>query len=319
MTAIFSAVNAGVVFQVSDRLISLVDRRGKVVGDHDAASNKTVVVVGPDAMVSISYSGLAYLEGVPTDAWLARWASGNPELSPRGGMSLARRVPMQAQAILDRLLAGLEAQTARDRKSGLEIVVAGRQARRNNEAVPVLWRISARPDEPPELVRRDTGHRRMTALSFESIGSADKGIVDDLATIVDGRTVRTGEDADAVEGTLVRAMREAARAGPGIGPSSMSVRLWTDDLPHVSARYWPVEPEDTTLSDGTAVPAAYSPWLVTPKAIIGPALYFGGRGGASPEGVSFEVYVPPGPVWDGDTLLAGFDTPDRAPPPAGRE
>lgn len=169
----------------------------------------------------------------------------------------------------------------------------------------------------PSLVRTDPGHRRTMALSIEAIGNADERIVRELTERLEGQEVRTSIDADALETELVQAVRQAADAGVGIGPNCMSVRLWSENQPRIFARYWPAEDEQIRTSGGTLVPAAYSPWLITPKAIVGPAIHFGGPGGMSPEGVTFEVYVPPGPVWDGDTLIAGFDTRDRPPPPRG--
>lgn len=81
-------------------------------------------------MMSISYAGLAYLDDLPTDVWLARWASGNPDLGPKGGVSLALQVPMHVQAILDRIANGLERGLARiPHKHRIDVVLAGRQAR----------------------------------------------------------------------------------------------------------------------------------------------------------------------------------------------
>lgn len=54
------------VLQVSDRRITRLDT-GKI---HPLA-NKNVVFVPTDGIVTIGYTGLAYLEGVPTDTWIA--------------------------------------------------------------------------------------------------------------------------------------------------------------------------------------------------------------------------------------------------------
>lgn len=37
----------------------------------DPEANKTIVYVARDAIVSIGYTGRAYLEGRPTDQWIA--------------------------------------------------------------------------------------------------------------------------------------------------------------------------------------------------------------------------------------------------------
>ncbi len=270
-------------------------------------------------MMSIGYTGIAYLDRVPTDVCLARWASGSADLGVNGGMTLARQLPMQVQAIVDRIMEGLENSlgSVAPEHGGVEVSIAGRQGRRNDEAVPMLWRISAEPGNRPNLVRHNPGHRRASTVLFEAVGSADTRAVNELAERVAHREVKTFADADALEVELVQGVRRAAKVSRGVGPNCMSVRLWTEDHPHVIARYWPVDDEVAETSGGQIVPAAYSPWLITPTVIQGPAIHFGGGpGGWSPEGVTFEVHVPPGPVWDGEMLIAGFDVHRRKPPPS---
>ncbi|MBF6166229.1 hypothetical protein IU486_15855 [Streptomyces gardneri] len=102
MTLILSAVTRGFVFHASDRLFT-IKRRGSVES-WDPKANKTLVVVGDDCWLVLGYTGLAYLDGKPTDQFLAEAISGIPDLSA-GGMRLYTRPPgLHYAAIIQRIV-----------------------------------------------------------------------------------------------------------------------------------------------------------------------------------------------------------------------
>ncbi|MDT7761082.1 MAG: hypothetical protein QOC63_502, partial [Mycobacterium sp.] len=68
----------------SDRFVSVKKTPKNPTGEHDPHSNKTVVVVGSDCWEVIGYSGLAYLNGRPTDQLIAEVLSGREDLSSAG-------------------------------------------------------------------------------------------------------------------------------------------------------------------------------------------------------------------------------------------
>ena len=61
-------------FHVSDRLLtqSVGTTENPRYQEFDPLSNKTVVLRTPDAFVVFGYSGRAYLDGMPTDSWIAQ-------------------------------------------------------------------------------------------------------------------------------------------------------------------------------------------------------------------------------------------------------
>src|SRR5437867_2015050 len=61
MTPIVSLASRRYVLQVGDRLVT------RAAHPFDPFSNKAVIYFARDAVVSISYTGLAYLESLPTD------------------------------------------------------------------------------------------------------------------------------------------------------------------------------------------------------------------------------------------------------------
>lgn len=84
MTLIVSVRSYCGTLQMSDRLLS---RGGE---PWDPESNKTIVLSLSNAIVSISYSGPAYIEGFPTDQWIVQRLTGVlVETSPYGGLASA--------------------------------------------------------------------------------------------------------------------------------------------------------------------------------------------------------------------------------------
>src|SRR6476469_5543563 len=85
MTLVLSYITRGYAFQVSDRL--LTRRIGTSQKQFDVLSNKNVVYLARDALVSLGYTGWAYLDGIPTDQWIAQKLAGD-DLSEVGTLRL---------------------------------------------------------------------------------------------------------------------------------------------------------------------------------------------------------------------------------------
>lgn len=84
MTLILGAVWRGRAIHASDRFVSVKHPKFPT-GEFDPHSNKTLVLCGSDCRVVIGYSGLAFLDGKPTDQFIAEAVTGIPDLSG-GGM-----------------------------------------------------------------------------------------------------------------------------------------------------------------------------------------------------------------------------------------
>lgn len=82
MTLIVALVAGNWAFHASDRFVSVKPTPANPTGEYDPHSNKTVVVVGTDSWVVLGYTGLAFLDGKPTDRLLAEAISGYDELAP---------------------------------------------------------------------------------------------------------------------------------------------------------------------------------------------------------------------------------------------
>ncbi len=81
MTLIVTVATGNWAIHASDRYVSVQPTPGNPGGDWDLHANKTVVAIGSDCWVVLGYSGLAYLDGKPTDQLIAEAISGYDDLS----------------------------------------------------------------------------------------------------------------------------------------------------------------------------------------------------------------------------------------------
>lgn len=96
-------INRAYVLQVADRLVT---RRTDVGSGpprfepFDELANKCVIYAATDAVVSISYSGVAFVLGKPTDVWLAEALDADiaagPHAALRVGGGSERRITLGA-------------------------------------------------------------------------------------------------------------------------------------------------------------------------------------------------------------------------------
>jgi hypothetical protein len=86
MTLIVAVATGNYAIHASDRYVSVQPTPKNKSGDWDLHANKTVVAIGSDCWVVIGYTGLAYLDGKPTDQLIAEAISGYDDLSDRAAL-----------------------------------------------------------------------------------------------------------------------------------------------------------------------------------------------------------------------------------------
>jgi hypothetical protein len=70
-----------------ERWPTCTEQRAAGLEEWDPLANKSILVSAQNGFMCISYSGLAYINGTPTDQWLAETASdrdGRPRRPPAG-------------------------------------------------------------------------------------------------------------------------------------------------------------------------------------------------------------------------------------------
>ena len=287
------------VMQVTDRLISKQD-----LSPFDKASNKNVIFRATDAVVSVAYSGAAYIGVVPTDQWLAAILSGDRDLASSdftlrftGGPRLWPTLATAAIRLRDALTRlPLDVQF-------LDVTIAGwYQPRANAGARTILWSFTKEVgkatvwDRAPRhyLLPRPTfggvegslarwisgtlnGPRGVNARSLVAAGPSQNVSAQSLREMAEEvREVRT--QGDLQEARLVDALRREAGRTPGIGKDCISIVMPPLQL-GVRVRYCPSTENTAEVRVGARRlirPVVYAPWIVSPGVSQAPSAISGG-------------------------------------------
>lgn len=298
MTLVLSALAGGFAFQVSDRRVTREISMGGVGGSQvfDALANKNAVFRTVDALVSVGYSGHAFLGGVNTDTWLARKLSGVQDLPEVGNLiflpdrpASGRRLYFGVQSLRVELESAFSQLSGRDRRVHQRVVIVGWLQLRRDRGIPLLWTLQNSADSPGRFVLNDELelHRVTRRLRLVATGRYQKGHVDWIHQQFE---VRGPTKVREVEDILVEAVRQRAQEDEGIGSDCMCIRVTPSPTPlrpetpqigpHVVIRYEPRVRAVATIRDqerDVLIPAAYSPWILLPHHASAPSLVSAAR------------------------------------------
>jgi hypothetical protein len=296
MTLILSHLSRGFALQVSVRLVTST-RPGDSPSPFDALANKTIIYQARDAIVSMSYTGPAYIGQLPTDDWIAKTLTGvdtSEKFSFRTGPLPQWWDIGRATRLLLRELACTEIAA---QKSNFELIAIGWQwknVKRSMEGlyqpVPMAWGVS-KPEgsgfekEVERLPRRwHWKHRSFFCAAPRcNLDKAEQVKLFDRLTeeIAQSPAPKTSEEvADRVERVTVDTVRAVAVSNPYVGPNCMSVVIAP---PHQSAlirvTFFPFEQHTAQLVGKTFVPitlpAAFSPWIIGQGTMHKPSVHMG--------------------------------------------
>lgn len=146
MTLILGLHVNGHAMQVSDRLVSTVTNPPR---KYDTMANKTVVYFALRGVVSISYTGRAYLHGIPTDQWIAETLSGRKLSTPGTAFGNCICLPFDVGQAIECLRKGAEdsyKQLSSDAQTyPLELHIIGSQwDRKHGRIRPVVKKVTNR-------------------------------------------------------------------------------------------------------------------------------------------------------------------------------
>lgn len=270
MTLILTAVHRDFVLQVGDRLVSV--QRGKSVTPYDAIANKTIVYRARDAIVTIGYAGLAYMDGQPTDQWLAAFLWGGP-ISPDGVRAAIRIGRAPRQTDIGRTVSALTEAIERAsnyamERVGLSLTIAGWQGLQGGHPRPFVVEIE-RIGGTTNLTRSP---RYLKAMQIHGIG-AHAQIADELP-VTPGQRLGVAH----LEARLVRTVRAAAANEPTIGADVLSVFLGHPRSGRMGCRFLPLIDHRARLESTVmqrTFQVAHSPWLVGPHGVYPPSMVIG--------------------------------------------
>ena len=270
MTLISSHIHPAFAIQISDRLV--VEKRGASVKPFDPFSNKSVVFWARDAIVSISYTGQAFVGDMTMDEWVAATLIGR--FPTKDSITMGKEVVAKWLDIgqaTDKLLAGLRSCEVGAATEPFEMVIVGWKWKQRSKQLrvtePIMWALR----RPFATVSRQArwSFLKSPGTSYVTPGSnCDK---QKFLAIRDQDEGKYKFDPQTIvnyaEQSFVRATRESANPR-FVGDDYMSVMIAPPSiLPLVRVTFFPKEVYRFNRS-----PAAHTPWIVGRDLILRPAI-----------------------------------------------
>lgn len=305
MTLIVSAVCGPWAFQASDRRLSIRSKADGSYVEWDASSNKTLLVMGTDCWLVIGYTGLGYLDGRPTDQYLAECITGMDDLSDAAAMFWWNAGPdVHYREIRSRIARGLETAYAKlppgVRNSYKTAVLASGLQRSTWQARDVK-RVTFRVDMlGPTSVSIELVPRYLPwwAFNLSAVGMCEHEILNRLIADLSAFIRATPADAQApdrigIRDLMMQAVRDTAAAAPdtvgrhvvGTILNPYDKNMSTVFSPADSSGEPPIKHE--VMEVFADLPKIPTPWLLRPGMSNGPSV--GNAGGwVDQSGFTFE-------------------------------
>jgi hypothetical protein len=290
VTIILSLVTAHYVLQASDRLLT-VEKAENRYEPWDPASNKSVIVLARDGLISMGYSGPAFISSVPVDGWIAEVLAGadlgaggsgcgRGESRPDFGVSIGGTRPA---GILARQLATVarrldQAVRTSQISNPLSIYFVGfRWQSLKKPAWPVFGRIvwdKVEDGYKITMSKRRWGWESGRNYLFRALGRSESAAQISLRNRLLSIDLRSKEQAAVA---MIDVLRSLPPHDPTVSKDCLVTTIQRTS-PHVHIKY---EPHDighvlvASRSRSTIVPAAFTPWIVTPRLIASPQMISG--------------------------------------------
>jgi hypothetical protein len=284
MTLILIRASEQFVSQAVDRLITTD------VGDEfDARSNKNIVYACKDGIVSIVYTGIAFLGSIPTDQWLVEQITGlkfdRDGKSPAVGLGhsweptegLGQTMQRVQSALQDAVKSIPAKWKAAWKKRTFDLLAAGWKWNKRGRARPIVAGVSKVSDEDDFRVSysdRFWHHRRSLRVPFV-VGAVPSSNYSpsDLEQLRLRVTNKTWQE---VECVMVEEVRRVAETNPYVGKHVLTVTLSPPKDAQGFITDHPLEPiihpiRSSFVPDLKAE-VHLSPWLVGKNLIQPPAL-----------------------------------------------
>jgi hypothetical protein len=280
MTLIVGQTSARFALHIGDRLVS-VQSPGKPPSPFDVLANKSLLYVAPDGIVAIGYTGLAYLEGVPTDQRLAEILIGKryPRTETPRGMSMGqkyagRSIGLAIRALLNELTAIWSGHwmTGRNRRFPFDVLGVGWQWNRRGRARPIAF-ILPRPGGANTEFEYQHLPRHLGRICWTlCVPRSNKGLLD-------GERLRRESldcmSADLTEQAIVNEFQSLNE--PSVGKNCVSILIPPPANKSVRIRYFPYDEFRMTvpLRRNRVVRVAFTPWMIGSSFVAAPMAFTG--------------------------------------------
>lgn len=225
VTLIVAVATGNYAIHASDRYVSVQRTPASPGKDWDLHANKTVVAIGSDCWLVLGYSGLAYLDGKPTDQLIAEAITGYEDLSS-GGMSFAWCLPKYPhyREIRDRIEKKLTEAYSRlpaDTADAYATHVLGSGIQRKNNLVSGVMfgmTVQGNASHAMELLPR----RLRNQFNIYAVGSVDKPAIDKAKNRIETEKPSNPDD---IREILMDAVSETSALTDAVGDDVMGVVL----------------------------------------------------------------------------------------------
>ena len=273
------------VCQVSDRLVT----RTATQAAFDRSSNKNLIYRARDATVVLGYSGPAFLEGLPTDRWIAEKLRGEDLTDPPGmkGAIMMGRAPRwldigQSVELLRSEFEGLFKKTGM--RMGLYVVVAGWQKSGRERQNPILWQLYNNPpldiydsfqiERQPRRWHLEGDYPVKLAYAPEPwIPRFSQFSQDELAYLLNHLSMMWLSPRNVI-GVLREAVRRKSRVSPVVGADCMCISFPHPRLGFIEAVYvgegYHQGSFRTESERKVTFRTGYSPWIIGPNEVFPP-------------------------------------------------
>lgn len=318
MTLIVSAVVGNWAIHASDRLVGKKRTPAAEPIEHDAHSNKTVIVCARECWVVMGYTGLAYIAGRPTDQLIAEAVSGYDDLSDAAFTYWQPPTDLHYREIRDRVEAKLGSAYATLPKSvasryATTVLGAGIQ-RKGGKVHKVMFRTTARGDSVASAELGPTVDD-FRAFRVYAVGMTHRPTLDRAQDRIRALHCPPEELADTVRDILKDAVLETHSLVPAsVGEDVMTVVLDNQNRNvrtalHVADPARQAALHQQAMADGDEQFASLltisTPFALTPGMIYGPSVANPG-GWIMNNGITFEFsgFDNDPPRWQGNAFFA---------------
>ncbi|WP_157649970.1 hypothetical protein [Burkholderia ubonensis] len=300
MTLIISIATPDFVLQAGDRLITRVWTNGQVT-EFDATSNKNVLYEASDGILSVSFSGNAYIDGLPTDEWIATILNqdtlpvGPDEINPPAishrNAPYAR--PLSVNSVIGRLRSSMNDIKAETIKAmSLFIAVSGWMYRYGT-STPVLIeleRTSSNSGTKVSGCKRVYWRTRKHRLAMSLIGSGNtpqrqsilQNAIKDIHQVIPSSLENWNKYVTSLFELPARLIQDAATVDPTVGPNVHLVVMprANDNCQLAETHFFAktehiVPPPTMSIVPVAPVDAAVTSWFIGANQILAPAYLVG--------------------------------------------
>jgi hypothetical protein len=279
MSVVLTAACRLFTMQVSDRLISTGDQRTDP--PEYALSNKSIVYLSLNAIVSMGYVGSAYLAGKPTDEWIAEQLWGEPLMDrTRDGRVPLRFGPAPKLHDIGFAVRALQKslESLPPTPHGLSLAITGWQAVRKKGERPIFVELARKPNERSvSLLEKPRWWGRKGMVVGELGGYLTPEDLKSLAQKL-SEASNSKDLLQTFEDVLAEAVRNVSATNRGVGSNLMSVTIPNSKLGLAYVRFLPSSDHQIEVRVGgnaIALSASYTPWIIGPGILHPPSVIAG--------------------------------------------